>query len=81
MAQVVEERWGSLGQLSVSATSHRAAPSRAHLHAIKYRKSGLTEDCQADAEDQKERDTQKVTATVDFLSLSLSMILWFCNLD
>lgn len=72
MVQVVEERWGSLGQLAVSATSHRAAPSRAHLYAIKNRKSGLTEDCQADAEDQKERDTQKVTATVDFLSLSLN---------
>ncbi|KAH9682199.1 hypothetical protein WN943_028999 [Citrus x changshan-huyou] len=64
--EVVEERWGSLGQLAVSATSHRAAPSRAHLHAIKNRKSGLTEDCQADAEDQKERDTQK-TSNRDYL--------------
>lgn len=79
MVQVVEERWGSLGQLAIFATSHRDAQSRAHLHAIKNRKSGLTEDCQADAEDQKEKDTQNVTATIDFLSLS--MILWFCNLD
>ncbi|CAN1841169.1 CWF19-like protein 2 [Linum perenne] len=35
--EVVEERWGSLGQLAVSAASHRAAPSRAHLHAIRSR--------------------------------------------
>lgn len=64
--EVVEERWGSLGQLAVSATSHRAAPSRAHLHAIKNRKRGLTEDCQADVEDQKETDTQK-TSNRDYL--------------
>lgn len=78
MVQVVEERWGSLGQLAVSATSHRAAPSRAHLNAIKNRKRGLTEDCQADVEDQKERDTQKVTATVDFPPLIDFVV---CNLD
>lgn len=64
--EVVEERWGSLGQLAVSATSRRAAPSHAHLRAIKNRKRGLTEDCQADAEDQKERDTQK-TSNRDYL--------------
>lgn len=71
MVQVVEERWGSLGELAVSAASHRPAPSRAHLHAIKNRQRGSTEDCQADAEDQKGRDTHKVTATVGFLSLSI----------
>lgn len=42
----MEERRGSLGQLAVSATSHGAAPSCAHLHAIKSRKGELTEDCQ-----------------------------------
>ncbi|KAI3852344.1 hypothetical protein MKW92_040216 [Papaver armeniacum] len=34
--KVVEERWGSLGQLDVSAAA-RAAPNRAHLHAIRNR--------------------------------------------
>ena len=34
---MVGERWGSLGQLAASAASHRAAPSRAHLHAIRSR--------------------------------------------
>lgn len=66
MIQVVEDRWGSLGQLAVSAASHRAAPSHAHLHAIKNRRREQAEECQADAEDQKERDTQKVTATIFF---------------
>ncbi|OVA07564.1 Cwf19-like protein [Macleaya cordata] len=37
LEEVVEERWGSLGQLAVSAAS-RAAPVRAHLHAIRDRK-------------------------------------------
>ncbi|GAY46544.1 hypothetical protein CUMW_097870 [Citrus unshiu] len=64
--KALKQRWGSLGQLAISATSHRDAPSRAHLHAIKNRKSGLTEDCQADAEDQKEKDTQK-TSNIDYL--------------
>ncbi|TKV91439.1 hypothetical protein SEVIR_9G096700v4 [Setaria viridis] len=40
--EVVEERWGSLGNLavSVSSSSSRAAHSHAHLHAIRGRKSG-----------------------------------------
>lgn len=42
--EVVEERWGSVGQLSVSLASRRAAPSRAHLHAIKNRQKGAAED-------------------------------------
>lgn len=35
--EVVEERWGSLGKLAVSVASNSAAPSHAHLHAIKSR--------------------------------------------
>ncbi|ESR34202.1 hypothetical protein CICLE_v10004498mg [Citrus x clementina] len=64
--KALKQRWGSLGQLAIFATSHRDAPSRAHLHAIKNRKSGLTEDCQAGAEDQKEKDTQN-TSNIDYL--------------
>jgi hypothetical protein len=44
--QVVGERWGSLGQLTVSLASNKAAPSRAHLHAIQSRKKGLSEEQQ-----------------------------------
>ncbi|KAI3929798.1 hypothetical protein MKX01_025966 [Papaver californicum] len=36
LEEVVEERWGSLSQLDVSAAA-RAAPNRAHLHAIRNR--------------------------------------------
>ncbi|KAI3523996.1 hypothetical protein L1887_02571 [Cichorium endivia] len=35
--EVVGERWGSLGKLAVSVASNSAAPSHAHLHAIKNR--------------------------------------------
>ncbi|KAG5556239.1 hypothetical protein RHGRI_006744 [Rhododendron griersonianum] len=40
--EVVEERWGSVGQLAVSVAFRTAASSRAHLHAINNRKRGLT---------------------------------------
>ncbi|KAL4590336.1 hypothetical protein LXL04_003265 [Taraxacum kok-saghyz] len=42
--EVVGERWGSLGKLAVSVASHSAAPSRAHLHAIKNRQRLQTKD-------------------------------------
>ncbi|KAG0547670.1 hypothetical protein BDA96_01G100400 [Sorghum bicolor] len=40
LEEVVEERWGSLGDLAVSVSASRAAHSHAHLHAIRGRKSG-----------------------------------------
>ncbi|KAG9440009.1 hypothetical protein H6P81_020174 [Aristolochia fimbriata] len=43
--EVVEERWGSLGQMTLSVASQRAAPARAHLGAIKGRKMGSKETC------------------------------------
>ncbi|GKU85820.1 hypothetical protein SLEP1_g439 [Rubroshorea leprosula] len=58
---VVEERWGSLGKLAVSAASHRAAPFRAHLHAIKNRKQGQADENQMDESKQHERYTEKNT--------------------
>lgn len=56
----MEERWDSLGQLAVSAASRMAAPSRAHLHAIKNRKKGLTEKQDAMTDGQSGRDIGKV---------------------
>ncbi|CAH9105880.1 unnamed protein product [Cuscuta epithymum] len=41
--EIVEERWGSLSQLAVSVASCKAAPTHAHLHAIKSRRQGSTE--------------------------------------
>ncbi|WVZ60494.1 hypothetical protein U9M48_010507 [Paspalum notatum var. saurae] len=40
LEEVVEERWGTLGDLAVSVSASRAAHSHAHLHAIRGRKSG-----------------------------------------
>ncbi|KAL6637819.1 hypothetical protein ACP70R_025391 [Stipagrostis hirtigluma subsp. patula] len=38
LEEVVEERWGSLGHLAASVSTSRAAPSHAHLHAIRGRR-------------------------------------------
>ncbi|XP_048333604.2 uncharacterized protein LOC107422825 isoform X2 [Ziziphus jujuba] len=59
--QVVEERWGCLGQLTASVRSEKAAPSHAHLHAIKNRKRDTTEGHQAGSEAQSEKDVEKRT--------------------
>ncbi|XP_030510272.1 uncharacterized protein LOC115725011 isoform X1 [Cannabis sativa] len=56
--EVVEERWGSLGQLAVSVASHKAAPSRAHLHAIKSRQRGHADESNTDSENRPEKDTE-----------------------
>lgn len=57
LEEVVEDRWGSLGQLAVSVASRTAAPSRAHLHAINIRRRGAEE--QTVTDNQNERDTEK----------------------
>ncbi|KAM7522548.1 hypothetical protein LguiA_012450 [Lonicera macranthoides] len=56
---VVEERWGSLGQLAVSVASRRAAHSHAHLHAIKDRKRGQTEEQKTIMDGQDVKATEK----------------------
>ncbi|CAK7338332.1 unnamed protein product [Dovyalis caffra] len=59
LEEVVEERWDSLGQLTVSASSRMAAPSRAHLHAIKNRKKGLSTEQDSMTDSQSGRDIGK----------------------
>ncbi|XP_050218502.1 uncharacterized protein LOC126669162 [Mercurialis annua] len=59
LEQVVEERWDSLGQLTVSAVSRTAAPARAHLHAIKSRQRGRVEEPQSNVDGQSERHLEK----------------------
>ncbi|EEF35967.1 nucleic acid binding protein, putative [Ricinus communis] len=59
LEQVVEERWDSLGQLTVSAASHTVAPARAHLHAIKNRKREQAEENQTNVDGKNERDVEK----------------------
>ncbi|KAF7116455.1 hypothetical protein RHSIM_RhsimUnG0026900 [Rhododendron simsii] len=59
--EVVEERWGSMGQLAVSVASRTAASSRAHLHAINNRKRGLTGEHQTVLENHNEKIPGKNT--------------------
>ncbi|KAF7150452.1 hypothetical protein RHSIM_Rhsim02G0033400 [Rhododendron simsii] len=61
LKEVVEERWGSVGQLAVSVASRKAASSRAHLHAIHNRKRGLTGEHQTVVEDHNEKIPGKNT--------------------
>ncbi|PWA70446.1 cwfJ-like family protein [Artemisia annua] len=53
--EVVKERWGSLGKLAVSVASNSAAPSHAHLHAIKNRIRQQNRD-QPGGQNETERD-------------------------
>ncbi|KAM5553023.1 CWF19-like protein 2 [Rosa sericea] len=58
--EVVEERWGSLGKLAASVGSNKAAPSRAHLHAIQSRKKGVSEEQQPGSNnDMDKKDTSR----------------------
>ncbi|XP_059632401.1 uncharacterized protein LOC132275045 [Cornus florida] len=61
LGEVVEERWGSLGQLAVSVSSRSAAPTHAHLHAIKSRKRGQVEEQQTLTDNQHGKVTEKDT--------------------
>ncbi|XP_014513706.1 CWF19-like protein 2 [Vigna radiata var. radiata] len=47
--EVVQERWGSLGELTASVASNAAAPARAHLRAIKNRQKGIREENSPDS--------------------------------
>lgn len=58
--QVVQERWGDLGDLAKSVVSRGAAPSRAHLHAIKSRRMGAAGDVKSDSNNQSEKDSERV---------------------
>lgn len=57
----MEERWGSLGDLTASLASHAAAPSRAHLRAIKSRKRGLTGEHSQDSDNHGKKDSKRVS--------------------
>ncbi|KAF8021840.1 hypothetical protein BT93_G2091 [Corymbia citriodora subsp. variegata] len=67
--EVVGERWGSLGHLAVSAASHRAAPSRAHLDSIRNRRRGLTEEQQTAGQDEEDGTTKKTRNYLKDVSL------------
>ncbi|CAL9115730.1 unnamed protein product [Musa textilis] len=58
--EVVEERWGSLGQLTATVVTHRAAPAHAHLHAINDRKRGPMELSEVAPSDETKGGFQEV---------------------
>uniref|UniRef100_A0A7N0VLQ8 Cwf19-like C-terminal domain-containing protein n=1 Tax=Kalanchoe fedtschenkoi TaxID=63787 RepID=A0A7N0VLQ8_KALFE len=57
--EVVGERWGSLSQLSIPAKV-RAAPSRAHLHAIKNRQKGVGEGTGTNLSEPKDKEDEQI---------------------
>ncbi|XP_073278643.1 uncharacterized protein [Primulina huaijiensis] len=58
LQEVVEDRWGSMGQLAASVASRNVAPTLAHLHAIKKRK-GLVKEERGNIAEEIGRSTQK----------------------
>ncbi|XP_058195034.1 uncharacterized protein LOC131311556 [Rhododendron vialii] len=68
--EVVEERWGSMGQLTVSVASRTTASSRAHLHAINNRKRGLTGEHQTIVENHNEKIPGKNTGVDNLRDVS-----------
>ncbi|KAK7380822.1 hypothetical protein VNO78_33341 [Psophocarpus tetragonolobus] len=57
--EVLEERWGSLGELTASVASHAAAPARAHLCAVKNRQRGRTKENSSDFDKHGRRDSER----------------------
>ncbi|KAK7357676.1 hypothetical protein VNO80_16971 [Phaseolus coccineus] len=57
--EVVQERWGSLGELTASVASNAAAPARAHLRAIKNRQKGITEETSPDSDKHGRRPSKR----------------------
>ncbi|XP_042030499.1 CWF19-like protein 2 isoform X2 [Salvia splendens] len=56
LQQVVEERWGSMGQFAASVGSRDVASTHAHLQAINHRRKGLMK------EDKKNLDVESNSA-------------------
>ena len=69
------ERWGSLGELTASVASKAAAPARAHLHAIRSRQRGVTEENSPDSDKPIQRDSKRVTLRIDRKLLHMSCFL------
>ncbi|XP_074565290.1 uncharacterized protein LOC141821821 isoform X1 [Curcuma longa] len=67
--KVVEERWGSLGQLTASVAASRAAHSHAHLHAIRDRKKGPSEFPEPVPSDRTKRSIQQMHGEYNDISL------------
>ncbi|MCD7462203.1 hypothetical protein HAX54_047999 [Datura stramonium] len=59
--EVAAERWGSLSQLAVSVSSGKAAPTHAHLHAIKGRRQGVMDDKEVVADKRNQTYARKET--------------------
>ncbi|KAM3356502.1 CWF19-like protein 2 [Capsicum galapagoense] len=60
--EVAAERWGSLSRLAISVSSGKAAPTRAHLHAIKDRRQGVMDDKEALSDKRNQTYSRKETS-------------------
>ena len=60
--EVVEERWGSLGQLAASVSTYRVASSYAHLQSIRGRKAGQADNSEKSFEVDWKEDRQGVSS-------------------
>ncbi|KAG8062530.1 hypothetical protein GUJ93_ZPchr0003g18568 [Zizania palustris] len=67
LGEVVEERWGSLGHLAGSVSASRAAPSHAHLRAIRGRKAGQTDSSEEQAKGNQEGQPVGDSANREYL--------------
>ncbi|KAL1565846.1 CWF19-like protein 2 isoform X5 [Salvia divinorum] len=59
LQQVVEERWGSMGQFAASMASSDVASTHAHLQAINHRRKGLMKEEKKDL-DEESNSTEKI---------------------
>ncbi|XP_022851473.1 CWF19-like protein 2 [Olea europaea var. sylvestris] len=59
LEEVVEERWGSMGQFAASVASRTVAPTHAHLHAIRNRKKELIEEERAIINNENNSSVEK----------------------
>lgn len=59
-SQVVEERWGSMGQFAASVASRTVAPTHAHLHAIRNRKKEFIEEERTIINNENNSSVEKV---------------------
>ncbi|KAK7380824.1 hypothetical protein VNO78_33343 [Psophocarpus tetragonolobus] len=83
--EVLEERWGSLGELTASVASHAAAPARAHLCAVKNRQRGRTKENSSDFDKHGRRDSERqksqqlVGEGVEIISTAVFSLNKFAN--
>lgn len=76
--QVVEERWGSMGQFAASMASRDVASTHAHLQAINHRRKGLMKEEKKNL-DEENNSTEKVMAP--YFHYIIKAIYFLCEIE